>query len=488
VTATTPDAVDVLDSPEATRRIIRGSALRTFAYLVSVVASVAVLPFLYRHLGVADAGRYVLVLTVVAIVTGIVESGLAAVSIRRYALAGPDERGTVMSDIVGLRLAMYAASAVVALGFLLVAGYDRVVVVGAAYVAIGALLEAASSAFGVHFTVTLRLWALAAMQLARQLVAVVLTLGLVVAGASLDAFFAVLVLAGFAQFALAYGLTRGRIIHRPSLRPAAWWAIVRPALPFVAAMALGAIYVRLAMVVMSLVASGRETGFFGVPFRLLEITTLVATLMLTAAFPILARSAVHDRERHRYALRRLVEVSLILGGLAALCAAIGAEPIVHALGGDAFAPSAGVLRILALAFALKFLIAAWAFALLSLERHAAVLRANVAATVTVLGATLALVGPLGAEGAAWATVAADVVLTAGYALALALHRRDLAPPLRPVATIVLCALAAGAVGALLPAGAVAATVAAVSVYTVLLLATGAVPAELTAALPGRRAE
>jgi Na+-driven multidrug efflux pump len=90
----------------------------------------------------------------------------------------------------------------------------------------------------------------------------------------------------------------------------------------------------------------------------------------------------------------------------------------------------------------------------------------------------------GAEGAAWATLAGEAVLCAGYLLGLARGRPELVPSIRTLPRVAVAA-AGGAAVALAGLPALPTTVAAVAVFAALALALRAVPAELIEWVRGR---
>jgi hypothetical protein len=88
------------------RRGVRGSALRLAGYAGGVALALASAPLLIRHLGVVDFGRYTLVLSLIAMVQGLTEGGLAAVGLREYTVLDRDHRRRLMRDLLGLRFAL----------------------------------------------------------------------------------------------------------------------------------------------------------------------------------------------------------------------------------------------------------------------------------------------------------------------------------------------------------------------------------------------
>ena len=70
------DAVDILDSREAGDKVIRGSALRSGAYVGGILLGLVSTPLMVRHLGVDDFGGFVAVSSLMFIANGLTEGGL----------------------------------------------------------------------------------------------------------------------------------------------------------------------------------------------------------------------------------------------------------------------------------------------------------------------------------------------------------------------------------------------------------------------------
>jgi O-antigen/teichoic acid export membrane protein len=235
----------------------------------------------------------------------------------------------------------------------------------------------------------------------------------------------------------------------------------------------------------SLLSSASQTGYFGVPFRVLLSFTTLPPLLVSSALPLLARAARDDAERFDYASRRLVETMMLAGCGLALALFLGAAFAVDVVGGSGFEHSVVVLRILAVALMGTFVIAARGYALLSLDRLRAMLVSNAIALTVVLALGVPLISAYGAKGAAIAMVAAELTLALSYERAFS-HKR---PELRLDAGFVLRAaaatLVAGAAASVVGLPPVAAAALGSVLYVAALLALGIVPAEIREALLGR---
>jgi O-antigen/teichoic acid export membrane protein len=249
-------------------------------------------------------------------------------------------------------------------------------------------------------------------------------------------------------------------------------------LPYSAAVILSVLYFRVAQIMVSLLSTDVQTGYFGVSFRVLEAITMIPPLLVSSALPILSRTALNDSERFAYAGRRVTEVMMIAGVGLALVLFLGAQVAVDVVAGPGFEPAVDVLRILAVALIGTFVIAARGYALLSLDHTRAILVANAVAMAVVCAAGIPLIHAHGAKGGAIALVVAELTLAAGYELALTRRRRELSVPAGFVARVALAGLVAVVPLELLGIAPLAAAAIGAVVYVLALLVLGALSADL----------
>ena len=159
-------------------------------------------------------------------------------------------------------------------------------------------------------------------------------------GAGLLALLALPIPVGLVLMLAAMAVVRGMMPLLPLFDTRAWWALARKVLPFAVASALSVLYFRLAVVLMSLLDPGTETGLYGAAFRVIEVLNPLPALLVSAALPVLTRAARDDRERLGYALDRLFQVALIVGLWMGLALVLGAEFAIRVLAGPDFADAA----------------------------------------------------------------------------------------------------------------------------------------------------
>ena len=413
---------------------------------------------------------------------------MTVVGSRELALRSPGEdRHALLRMMVGLRLALTTASVAVALGFALAAGYDSQMFAGVALVGLGSILLAAQVTITLPLSVELKNARLTVSEIVKQVILVVGVGLCAFLDAPLPWFFAVQVAIGFGSLAVLPLLVGRGALMAPRWNLDEFSAFARKTFPVAGAVILTVAYVRLLVVLCSILTNDYQTGLFVTSARIVEMLGGVALLMAGVILPVATVAARDDRGRLGYVLGRTTEVSLILGLVTALVFVLAAEPIVVLLGGREFEGAGPVLQLQAPAVVTIFLVQAWAAFLIADDHRRELLRSVATGLAALLVAGFVLIPIWDAKGAAAAAVAADVV----YATVVYFAIRGL--PGRPVplsgrfaARIALAFAAALAAGLLVPGpDEVAASVAAI-VFAAGCIAQRLVPVDVWSAIPGRR--
>jgi O-antigen/teichoic acid export membrane protein len=472
---------DLLDTPQAGPAAVRGGALRVAGYAAGVLITVVSAALLFRHLGVVDSGRYVTILALTSVVAGVTDIGLTTIGVRELAVRDAAGRRSLMSNLLGLRLVLTLAGAAVAVAFALAAGYDAAMVAGTALAGVAVTGLAVQSTLGISLLVGLRVGWVTVLDLLRQAILVAGIVLLVALGAGIVPFLAIQIPAALVALGATVLLVRGDVPVTAAFEWAEWRALLRSVLPYAGATILAAIYFRAALVVLGLVSTAEETGWFSAPFRITEILLAVPNLVVGTALPIFARAARDDHTRLAYGLSRVFQASVTLGCWVLVALVLGAPFVIDVVAGPGFEPSVDVLRLQAVAVAISFAATPLAYAMLSLRMHRAILALSSIALAVNLSAVAILANADGAMGAALGTVIAEV---AGLTVAWVVLRRahpEVAPGLGPLVRVAP-ALAAGLAVWLIPAlpSLPAAALGAVA-FAAVAYGTRAVPEELLSA-------
>jgi O-antigen/teichoic acid export membrane protein len=194
-----------------------------------------------------------------------------------------------------------------------------------------------------------------------------------------------------------------------------WSEIGREVLPIGAGIVLSALYFRIDIFLIQLWQGAESVGLYNAVFRLVEALRLFPAAVLAVVLPSLCRAG--DK-------RPLVQVSVaittfaIAATLVLWAAAAWGIPLVY---GSAYGAAVPAFRILLLSFPLFSLNYALTHQLIGWDGQRAYAAICAAALVANLALNTRLIPARSIEGAAWATLFTELVLTAGCALALWAH-------------------------------------------------------------------
>ena len=397
---------------------IRGGALRIAAYGSGVALSLGSAVIIVRHLGIVRFGQFVTVSSLIALVGGVSEAGIVAFGVSEATRMGRRDRATLISDLLGLRIALTLAGIGCAAVFAVVAGYPDVLVAGTLVAGIGLLTQVVADVLGIPLQVDLRLGRLALVDISRRATALALIALLAVLGSELFPFFSVAALSGAVALGVLAQAPGRSLVRRPSFDRARWLTMFRDALPFAVAVSIGAVYFYVTVIVMSLIAGGVQTGLFATSFRIVQVALAVPAIALTAVFPLIVHAAQESDRQAGAAFGRVFDVAVIFGAWMSIATALGAPWIVHLVAGPAGHGAIPVLRIQGIALLMSFVSASSMFALLSLRRYRPLIVSASAALVFNVALGLALIPSHGARGGAVADVVTETLVAIGVTVAL----------------------------------------------------------------------
>jgi O-antigen/teichoic acid export membrane protein len=169
-------------------------------------------------------------------------------------------------------------------------------------------------------------------------------------------------------------------------------------------------YARIDQIIVFEQAGAKEAGYYGAVYRVLEQAHFIPTSVLTTLAPIMMTLYVADRAR----MLRIVTLAaefLAIGSLGALAfASVAAEPLMRLFFGEEFVPAAPALPILGGAFVFICYGYLTGNLLLTLGiAHRQIIVGLAGLVVNVVG-NLILVPRYGFLGAAWMTLATEVVV------------------------------------------------------------------------------
>lgn len=475
---------DVLDTSGAASASIRGGTVRVAGYAGGLLMALISAPLLIRHLGVIQYGRYATALSIVAVTAGVTEFGLRDAATREYATSSGRQRDDLLASALGLRLVMSVVGALVAVVFSATAGYGTTLTVGVLIAAAGQLVNNVQMVTAVPLAVQLRLVTTTLLDLSQQALTVVLTIAFVVAGLTILPFFLIQLIAPIPALIATARLVRSTTRLRIAMSRRWIISLLRLTLPFTAASVVFSVYFRISIILVSLISTKLQTGYFATSFRVIEALVYVPSLLVTAALPILSRAARVDSARFGYAVARLFDVAFIGGAACGLLLALGAPVVSAVLAGHAGHHVVPVLRIQALVMPSDFLVAVGGYALLASRRHGPVVISMAIGLSVNVGLLLLLVPSDGARGAAIAGASGEAAIAVSM-IATLVSVEHVRPSLRTLVVVLAASGAGVAVTILSGLSALPAVLVAGGIFSIAIVVSRVIPPEILDAIRHR---
>ncbi|PLX31155.1 MAG: hypothetical protein C0600_06345 [Ignavibacteria bacterium] len=199
------------------------------------------------------------------------------------------------------------------------------------------------------------------------------------------------------------GLLRRAEITRDRLR-----TLLRSAFVVGGAQLLIMTYLQIDLVMCGLMLSTGEVGLYTADQRLAAAIAVLPWVILQASLPMLSR--VENDVDRRNGLLRLLRLMLPAGAVISVAGYLLAEPILLTVFGNSYLAGSDALRILFLNTGLVFVNMALANPLLAWKRDREYLLIVLGGAALNIALNAVLIPTMGIEGAAWATVAAEVLV------------------------------------------------------------------------------
>jgi O-antigen/teichoic acid export membrane protein len=460
-----------VESGETTGTLAVRMAANTIVQAVgSAVASLvgfATFVAITRGLGPEAFGDFTAATVFLFVPVVLADVGLSAAVLREIS-ADPERTEPAMRASLPLRFIVSLLAVLVAVGLGLALPFNDRVKVALAISSIGAFMQLMTLALLPVLQARLKMhWAVGAT-IAGRLATLGLTLAVLAAGLGFNAVVTAHVVGLGVTFVLHLVAVALIVPLRPAIDVRYWRSLVAGAVLLGLAIALSQIYFRVDAVLLSLLRSAEEVGFYGAAYKFVELSGLVVAAVGISMFPPLTRFIATGDPRARVLVQKVFDVLMATAiPLAVVMMAYAEEIVVFTAGGD-FREGGVALQLLAPYVFFSFANGVLWRVLISTSRD----RLLFALSVLVLAANVALnlvfIPIYGFKAAAVISVVSEAMIA--VPIVLSVRRLELLPNLR-FAPALLAALAAMvAVVVFLPGPWALTALAAGLVYSFVLLA------------------
>jgi O-antigen/teichoic acid export membrane protein len=199
-----------------------------------------------------------------------------------------------------------------------------------------------------------------------------------------------------------------------------WLSITKKMWPFAISIIFNVIYLRGDTVLLSFYRSSSEVGIYGAAYRVLDIVTQTAMMLMGLLLPLLARAhATNARQEFINLYQKSFDYMMMVSVPATVGTILLANPIMALVAGNDFVSAGAPLKILAIAVFGVFLGAVFGHTAVAIDRQKSTMWIYISGAIITLLGYLYFIPRYGWVGAAWMTVFSE--LYAGTCLYLTIR-------------------------------------------------------------------
>ena len=186
----------------------------------------------------------------------------------------------------------------------------------------------------------------------------------------------------------------------------------RASVPLTAWSVIGVLHLRFGALAAYLVLGVTASAPLALPQRVLEIAPIIPTALMTVALPSLVRSLRANEERYRVVREQLLQVVCLVGLLLGNLINFAAPWLTSALGGQTYPHGVLLFRVASLTSVFIGLNLLLVTLLIVQGQQSQAFKRGAASMVLSAALCAAMTVRFGLVGAAWATIVAEIALTA----------------------------------------------------------------------------
>jgi len=200
-----------------------------------------------------------------------------------------------------------------------------------------------------------------------------------------------------------------------------WIAIIKKMWPITLAVMFNAVYLKSDTVILSFLRPQTEVGIYGAAYRILDVITQSAMMIMGVLLPLLASSWSREQKPEFKKYYQQSFDTMMLFAIPMMAGAIVlAEKIMRSIAGDEFADSGKILAILSIAVFGVFLGAIFGHTAVAINKQKQTLWIYISDAFITLAGYLIFIPLYGIYGAAWMSVFSE--LYAGVLLFVCVRR------------------------------------------------------------------
>lgn len=399
------------------QKIAYNATFSSVARVIDGLLALIVTAYLARYLGPIGFGNFIIVFTFWYIFTVLADLGLYQITVREISQK-KERESEIVSNAFTLRLSATALVFFVGILSLFFLPYSHELKIGLVLGASGFwALSSAQVLVGV-FQKNLRIDKIALAEIIGRVAQLLLTLYVIEKDLGFLNVVVAFSVSAMINLAVIYFFANKFVRLRLAFDMEVWKKMIKEGWPLAVAAIFVMVYFRFNAIILSFLKGEEAVGIFGMGYKIFENFLFFPTMFVGLVMPIMSEAAKNNLEKFKNVVQKTFNALIIFLVPMVAFTVILSDKIVYTIGGERFTSSAGVLNILIFATALVFLATLWSNAIIALGKQKGLVKIYFLGAVVSLIANISLIYFFSYDGAAWATLLTEFLVTAMMALYL----------------------------------------------------------------------
>lgn len=317
-----------------TRKVAFNTIFQIVGKVIVTAISLVTIGYLTRFLGVAGYGNYTTIFAYVSFWAVIADFGFFWVLVRE--LSKPDaDKNHIFNNVITLKiifgLVVFALCS--AVGFF-IPQYGWTLKIGISVIAASWFWMSLNATYIGLFQSQLEMYKTVASEIIGRVIILGGVVWLIFHQGNFQAILAVYIVGNFINFALNYLWGSKYIRLRPAFNLPFWKIILADSLPLALLSIIGVVHFKIDTVILSLMKGPLDVGIYGVPFKILEIATVIPAIFIGNVFPILTRYYHAQDSRLNESIQKSFDFLVIMAVPIIVWLAVLAWPIINLIAGQ----------------------------------------------------------------------------------------------------------------------------------------------------------
>jgi O-antigen/teichoic acid export membrane protein len=390
------------------RKIAHNTLVQIIGKISSTILGLIALGMMTRYLGQEQFGWYITVISFLGFVGILIDFGLVPVTAQMMSEPKFDKK-----ELFKNLLAFRFVSALILLGLTpltaLLFPYTKEVKIAISFTTISFLAIAMNQVLIGFYQTRLKMHFQAIGENIGRIVLVVGLILLIKNQASFLQIMGVVVASSVAYTVFIWARANRESPAGFAYNPRIWKAIVTKMWPIAIAIIFNVVYLKGDVILLSVFRAQTEVGIYGAAYRVIEILTQLAMMLMGVMLPLLTYSWTRNKKKdfkkyyqQSFDFMMMLAVPMMVGVI------VLAEGIMTLVAGHEFATSEQALQILAIAVFGLYLGAVFGHTAVALNKQKKVLWIYITTAIITLIGYLIFIPQYGMFGAAWMTVFSEL--------------------------------------------------------------------------------